>query len=53
MGKEGEGACQGTRIEDSWAQTVGVGTDCGSGGRGYREGESNGEKGRTAVTEQQ
>ena len=37
---------KGTGIEDSWG-----GTDCGSGGDGV--GVSNGEKGRTTVTEQQ
>ena len=49
MGIEGAGSSKGTRIEDSWAWpmgglTEGVGAD--------EAGESNGEKGRTIVTEQ-
>ena len=31
MGKEREEASKGTRIEDSWARTMGGGHDCGSG----------------------
>ena len=48
MGKEGEGASKGAQIEDFWARTIG-GIDCGI--RGWDE-VSNGEKGRTTVTEQ-
>ena len=39
MGKIGEGASQGTSIEDSWPETMG-GIDCGSVG-GDGAGESN------------
>ena len=48
QGKEGEGARQGTWVEDLWAVTMLGGIDCESWGGA---GESNGGKGETVVTE--